>query len=660
MYLVTQYQSQKSTPLIYFFLCVLVVFTAAIYSFGMGGPFIFDDIPNIVENKSLNLKTFSLDNISDATTSIQPGLLGRPVSYFTFALNYYFFGSEPFSFKLVNLIIHLLNGVGIFITTSLLLRGHRLSYKIKQSKTSISWVAFSVAALWLLHPLALTSVLYVVQRMASLSTLFSLLAIILYLSGRLEQFVGRNGVVKMIFGLLVCIPLAILSKENAVLIPIFLILVEIWILRFRSKSKYFKPFFGILIAAVVVPLLALVLTIDPLLTWLMHSYDAKPFTIYERLMTETRVVWFYIKLVFLPTLNDLGLYHDDIPLSTKWLSPLSTVFSMLGLIALIFSALWLRTRTPILSFGIIFFLVGHSIESSVLSLEIAHEHRNYLPMFGLLLVTGYYGLHPNIMTKHLSIKVAGMAIIFAYYVAVTLIRSVTWNEHTTLAFSMAERHPDSARSNYEAGRILTNLIEQDSSNKQNHKFYSIAKRYFTRSYETAGGNPSGLFAILYLDSLMNKPENHSIFHKLEKHLREHPILPATATSFTSLHRCWAERRCLIDPGRLSKLYTSALLNQRMSNQSRASLLNELAIIELSRGNQHLALQLFSKSVETNPKQSQLWFNYIQVLINLGETDVAADQLGLAEKRFYNQNDLATMGRLANQIRNFSNKNTAKL
>ena len=645
-----QYQIGNQNPWVWLAMCLVVTSTLIIYGFGIHGPFLFDDIPNIVENKALHLKSFSLEDISNAITSIQPGAFGRPVSYLSFALNYYYFGAEPFSFKLVNILIHLLNGLNIFVATTLLLRGYTFTSKNKHSKKSISWIAVSVTALWLLHPLALTSVLYVVQRMASLSTLFSLLAINLYLGGRLEQMVGRNGLVKIILGLLVCTPLAILSKENAVLIPTLLFIIELWILRFKSKSKYFKPVFGILTAAVVLPLLYSVLMIDPLVNWLMHSYDAKPFTLFERLMTETRVVWFYVKLIFLPTLNDLGLYHDDIPLSTGWTTPLSTIFSVLGLITLLISALLLRTRTPILSFGIIFFLVGHSIESSILSLEIAHEHRNYLPMFGLLLAVGYYGLHPIITTKYRYLAVTGLALLITSYAAVTLLRSVTWNEHTTLAFSLAERHPHSARSNYEAGHALTSLIESDPTNEQNEKFYSIAIRYFTRAYEATDANPGGLFAILYLDSLMNKPDNRVIARKLEQYLRERPILPATATSFTSLHRCWTERRCSIDPRRLSTLYTAALSNQRISNKSRASMLNELAIIELSTGNQQRALQLFSQSIDTNPKQSQLWFNYIQVLISLGEITVATEQLSLAEKRFSLKHDREALDRLTILLR----------
>lgn len=660
MYLRTaQTQPGGFNPWVWCALGFVITSTLVIYTFGIDGPFIFDDIPNIVENKVLNLQSFSLANISNAITSIQPGALGRPISYLSFALNYYFFGAEPFSFKLVNILIHLLNGLNIFVVTTLLLRGYAVTSNNKQSKKSINWIAVSVAALWLLHPLALTSVLYVVQRMASLSTLFSLLAFNLYLGGRLEQMVGRSGLVKIILGFLVCTPLAILSKESAALIPTLLFIIELWILRFKSRSKYFKPIFGILTAAVILPLLGSVLMIDPLVTWLMHSYDLKPFTLHERLMTESRVIWFYVKLVFLPTMIDLGLYHDDIPLSTSWTTPLSTIFSVLGLITLLISTLLLRASAPILSFGIIFFLAGHSIESSVLSLEIAHEHRNYLPMFGLLLAVGYYGLHPKITMRYNYLATIGLTLLVACYAMVTLLRSVDWNEYSTLALSLAERHPHSARSNYEAGRVLTSMIESDPTNEQNQKFYSIAKQYFTRAYQVSDANPGGLFAILYLDSLMNKPENQTIFHKLEKHLGEHPLLPATATSFTSLHRCWVENRCFIDPERLSKLYISALSNQRISDRSRASLLNELAITELSMENQNLALQLFNESVDTNPKQSQLWFNYIQTLINLGKVTLATEQLGLAEIRFHSKNDREAIDRLSKQLGK-RNKDTARL
>ncbi|MCZ7654258.1 MAG: hypothetical protein M5R42_08160 [Rhodocyclaceae bacterium] len=119
--------------------------------------------------------------------------------------------------------------------------------------------------------------------------------------------------------------------------------------------------------------------------WLWAGYALRDFSAVERMLTEGRVLWFYLGLILFPRLEALGLYHDDIAVSTGLIAPWTTLLALVGLFGLIWLAWRLRLRMPLTAFGLAWFLIGHGLESTFLPLEIAHEHRNYVPLFGILL-----------------------------------------------------------------------------------------------------------------------------------------------------------------------------------------------------------------------------------------------------------------------------------
>ncbi|MBE9562730.1 MAG: hypothetical protein IMF12_07715, partial [Proteobacteria bacterium] len=150
-----------------FFIVLLI--TGWLYWQGLYGIFIFDDVPNLQE--LANVGQFG-SSIMQFITEGEAGSLGRPVSLLTFALQADSWPFYPWDFKYVNLMIHLLNGclifwIVIFITRFLELKHHVL-------------LALLTASVWLLHPLQVSTVLYVIQRMTQLATLFTLVGILFY------------------------------------------------------------------------------------------------------------------------------------------------------------------------------------------------------------------------------------------------------------------------------------------------------------------------------------------------------------------------------------------------------------------------------------------------------------------------------------------------
>ncbi|MGH8627615.1 MAG: hypothetical protein ACREYC_20875 [Gammaproteobacteria bacterium] len=216
-------------------LTVVFFITAVLYARGFSGSFLFDDDINITANERVQIESLSSDALKQAAFSIKSGPLARPLSMLSFALNHYFHGLDPFYFKLTNLIVHLATGVALFFALRLLLELFRRRHRVLTASHR-DWIALAVTAAWLLHPLNLTSVLYIVQRMTALAAMFSLLSLVLYLYGRLRQFEHKSAWIFIGIAFGVTYPLGVLSKENALLLPVFLLLAEWLLLGFHAPK----------------------------------------------------------------------------------------------------------------------------------------------------------------------------------------------------------------------------------------------------------------------------------------------------------------------------------------------------------------------------------------------------------------------------------------
>ena len=224
---------------IYGVLFLSLLTTYFIYNKGLLGDYVFDDSINILENSKLALTTLDYTSLKAAFFSGDAGPLGRPISMLSFALNYYFTGFDPFYFKLTNLFIHLFNGLLVFIISLKLFQWLSRQYQTISLK-SPSYLACFVCLIWLIHPLNLTSVLYVVQRMTSLSSLFGLLALAIYCIWRTRTLTGLNTVLALC-GVTLSLLASMLSKESGVLFIPLIYWVELIV--FQAKNLRFQPIY---------------------------------------------------------------------------------------------------------------------------------------------------------------------------------------------------------------------------------------------------------------------------------------------------------------------------------------------------------------------------------------------------------------------------------
>ena len=429
--------------------CVVALATAGIYWGGLGGAFILDDEENLQRLAGLTTPlTFS--QLVDFLSSRLSGPLGRPVSMLTFALQHDAWPADPQRFKLVNLIIHLANGALLFL---LLMAIQRVA---RPAGHAYPWVALIAASLWLLHPIHVSTVLYVVQRMTELAATFTLLGLLGYVFGRYCAARGRAaaGFALMSGSVAVGTALAALSKENGVLLPLYVVVLEFTLLRDLQRPGWWNVWGAIFLA---LPVAALVVYLALQLPQYLAVYAQRDFSLAERLLTQGRVLLDYVVKLALPRPGSFGLFFDDFGASRGWLSPPATAVAAAIMAGLLTAAIAFRRQAPVLSFGILWFFAGHVLESSFLPLELYYEHRNYLPAVGPLFAAVYYASRLLVDLRAAPpyrFIVAACVALFVAFPAVTWSLTGLWGDPMRQAVVWAAERPGSARAVERAGAVM--------------------------------------------------------------------------------------------------------------------------------------------------------------------------------------------------------------
>lgn len=617
-------------------LALLFLAVFLVYRPGLSGGFLFDDGTNIVENEKLHITEFSGSGLASAILSSDAGPLRRPVAMFSFALNHLAGGLDPYGYKLANLILHLGTGAAVFWLSWLLLRTHAERFRTGEDSARCFWSALLISAAWMLHPLNLSSVLYVVQRMASLAAFFTLLAVGAYLAGRRRQLAGGKGFPLIFLGIAVFGSLAVFSKENALLFPAYLFLVEWLVLGFRAESAATRRrVVALNLALAVIPALLVLGYLASHVDWLAGMYGNRDFTLAQRLLTESRVLWFYVGLILLPDIRRMGLYHDDFPVSTGLLAPPATLAAILALATAFALAIAVRKRAPLLSLGILWFFLGHAMESTVFPLELVHEHRNYLPALGLLLPACYY-LAAASRLPGLRIAAPALAVVLvAALGAGTAIRAEYWSNDLDLALVDAAHHPGSKRTNSEAGRILFALAEAEK--KLGAPEHRVAARreesrnYFRKAAAIRDSNLQAEFALLMIDDREGKAPDAALVEDIAARLSVPPLAASSTNGVIRLSRCQTAKICRFPPEVLDKLYTALLKNPGLNATTRGTVLAEISQNALARGDLDDALDSAEAAIYYRPTEGQLYINYAHLLIVAGDFENAGKLLDQAGK-----------------------------
>lgn len=404
---------------------------------GVTNVFVLDDWNVLVDNTDLHGESPTLDGLLKAATSKKIGLTGRPLVLGSFYLQNTAGSDQASSYKKLNALIHGLNGALLLVALRLLLT------RIGTPPPRALLVATIFAALWTVHPVHVSTVLYSVQRMTLLAGTFSLLAIILYLCRTQVTTFAAIGVAG----------LGVFAKAVSIIAIPITTAISLQLQQRGQERDRKSVHIALVTVTILIGIGGLFITLDSL-----QAFDRLPFSPIERLLTQTRVLVFYATQVFFPEPSRLALFNDHFIASTSLFSPVTTLFSSIMLTGAVI--LVCANRMPLLSrIGIAWFLLGHVVESGALPLELAFEHRNYFPSIGL-----FVALMPLTEKTSATRYIPTMAIAFAIgslLVALSVSRASSWSTEGGLLVTQLEHRPTSPRAHQ---ALALFIAEHDPAN----------------------------------------------------------------------------------------------------------------------------------------------------------------------------------------------------
>ena len=355
--------------------------------------------------------------------------------------------------------------------------------------------------------------------------------------------------------------LALSSKETGALLPIYILVIEVSLYGLTCPDKTGKYFLrAFFLTTIIFPAIlgSIFLLNEP--SWLIGGYQTRPFSLTERLLTESRVIWQYLQFTLLPDISTMGLYHDDIILSTGLLKPISTLFATTSLVGVVIFAIISIKRFPMISFGILWFLAGHLIESTFVPLEIAFEHRNYLALLGPTLTVSYYllkgGTSPSPSAHRVTIAIA----LICFLGFNTYVRAFDWSNPLTMAETEATNHPKSARAQYVLGRVYSDLFLETG-------YFELARKAEKAFIASASNKNStiGLFGLLILKASQNEALLNNQTQDLLARLSKIPPTQDTYTQVQRLVECKLSNHCQAIPkDTLLKILTATFNNPHLT------------------------------------------------------------------------------------------------
>ena len=392
----------------------------------------------------------------------------------SFAINHLLSdGFNAFELKFTNLLIHLLCGVIVFLITKELL-------KISIDKDKANFAAVVVVSLWLLSPLNTHLNFYVVQRMTQLSCFFILLGIFTYIKARLTMTSTRwKAALFMVCAL--CWPLSFFAKETGILLPAYLLVIETYFISPLHKTKYLR------LATAVMVLFGLAASVAAV-TFNVFDYSNRPFTVYERIYTQPSVIVDYLRELILPTRADVGVFQDDYGVQNtfKTLSFFSSA-TIITLLIIISTIGPLRTSLRPVWGGLMLFFIAHSIESTIVPLEMYFQHRNYFPSVGLYiaLVGGAFALFKIAFLRSIMILLGCISFVLSVYFSSQA--AAAWASYPQFVANAYTHHPTSTRASSAMVELLTQsgqfdaalrINEMATAANPNNNLFLTAQRFY--------------------------------------------------------------------------------------------------------------------------------------------------------------------------------------
>jgi protein O-mannosyl-transferase len=364
----------------------LLVTLLLVYSNSFQGEWHFDDFHTIVDNSNLRVTAFTLDELTKTFYGPTYGESGqritRPLAYATFALNYQFGGADVWGYHVVNFAIHFSAAIFLF----LLIRLTLMLPPMRERYGSIAYpTALLSAFLWATSPLQVHAVTIIVQRMASMAGLAYVASLYFYARARTAS--ARRYRIAFYFLCGASALAAFATKENTAVLPLTFLIYDLFFIQGISAVSTKRTLKWSVLPIAVVVVLALIYT-DFSLQRGTYEAGVRPFSPLERLMTQGRILFFYVSLLLYPIPSRLTFLHD-IDISRGLFDPWTTLAAIVGIALCLLLAAAKAKKCPLLSFAILFFFLNHLVEGTVIPLELIYEHRNYIPSMFFFVPVAY-------------------------------------------------------------------------------------------------------------------------------------------------------------------------------------------------------------------------------------------------------------------------------
>lgn len=589
-------------------LLTLLVCTALLYLPGLSGDFLFDDFNEIVGNPAIRIEQLSWPALVEAWNAFPFVLFGRPLPMLSLAIDHSIWGLNPFGFKLTNLLIHLLNTAALWLLATRILQ-------LVPNADKMRWpfaTSLLLAAVWAIHPLQVSTVLYAVQRMEMMAATFTILGLWCFLEGRLRLMTGRPGALLPLTGALACALLALLCKETGLLLPAYAFILDFALLRFGTATpaaaKRLKSVWAILGAGALATFL--------LYFWPQYTdefaYLSREFGWHDRLLSQLRILPMYLGQVLWPDPQHYLFYYDSLTPSRSLVSPPSTIWGGALLLSLLVTALFWRRRFPLFTLGILWFFVSHALTSNIVALELAFEHRNYLALFGVALAVTDL-LRPLIERLSTGFKGASAAALLVFLAGMTLITTATWGNPLELALAFQKRNPGSERAHYDMGIVY----RQMSDGNPDSPFVSMAEAAFKKAAAVPNSSPLPEHALIVMQAFKDGSAEEKWWERLVEKVETGPAGPMQIRAVRTLLQIHRQSHAL-DPERLMDAGI-ALLNKPGINPSINLEFALLAIEDLDDESLGMALLNAGAARAGNPE----WANQVRsYLSESGHPDFA--------------------------------------
>jgi tetratricopeptide (TPR) repeat protein len=567
----------------------LLVMLLIIYGNSFFGEWHFDDYHNIVENRNVHLQGLSWQEIrktfSGTADGSEGGLSTRPLSYLSFGLNYFFGGTDVFGYHAVNLVIHFATAVFLFLFICRTLQLPLLRDRCGERAYGIALLA---TFFWATSPLQVHAVTIVVQRMASLAGLGTIMALYFYVRARTAE----GGCTRRGFAFL-CVASSLLafgSKENAAMLPISILLYDVLLVQGATRENLSRLLKYAWIPLAVI--LCLVFSFSEFLSGIFQTYEVRPFTVAERLLTAPRILIFYVSLLLYPIPSRLTLLHD-IDISRSFFDPWTTLPAMLAVAIVCAASVIMARKRPLLSYCALFFFLNHLIEGTVIPLELIYEHRNYIP--SMLFFVPVAVLMVRILDffsyrRGFQVFMAGgFALLLAFQGHTTYERNSVvssdvhlWLDNVRKAPALSRPHINLARHYYEAGMYDKAYRELKTAEELNRD--TNLRQIGLASYNL------GVY-YLYQTNDIDRAEQHFI-----RALERFPGHPSAIAGIATVHL----KRGDVEG---AFLLTKENADRHLNN---VEMINAYALVLLKRGKPQGALKAAARAMELKWNDPQPW------------------------------------------------------